>query len=205
MTIGDITKTEDCERIVAKTIEYFGRIDVLVNNAGIIKPSNFENSTIEMLDQTFDVNVHGMIRMTRAAIQSLQGHKGCIVNISSFISYRPINDYITYCLSKTAVEQFTKNLALDLGQIGIRVNSVCPAIMGDTEFWTRPGLPLNKNPLFGGMIMKKICSMYPMQRSGLTKEVIPSIIFLISDKCSSFMTGSSLVVDGGKSMTSAQP
>lgn len=202
---GDITNEKTCQSIVDKAFEYFGRIDVLVNNAGAVSAGTFENCTLETLDSIFDINVFGLIKMTRATLPYLSGSKGCIVNVGSFTGHRPVNDYFAYCMSKTVVEHFTRCLALEVGATGVRVNSICPGILRDTNLWLRPGMGLAKNPLLGGFILKKIGPMYPLGRGSWSAEMVPSILFMISETCASFITGSSLLIDGGKNLTSAQP
>merc|ERR1711976_438407 len=201
---GDITKMEDCKRIADAASKYFGKIDVLVNNAGIVATGEFEKTPVEKLMTVFDTNVRGMFMMTKCVLPWLMATGGNIVNVSSFTAQRPVFDYFAYCLSKAAVDQFTKCLALELGSIGVRVNAVNPGIMKDTQLWSRPGMVLSKNPIFGGFILKKIGSMYPLGRSSVSDEVVPSVIFLASEACSSFITGHTLLIDGGKALTSEQ-
>ncbi|ELT96278.1 hypothetical protein CAPTEDRAFT_218914 [Capitella teleta] len=201
---GDITNMDDCKQISDETAKYFGKIDVLVNNAGVVATGEFEKTPVEKVKSVFETNVKGTFHMTKTTLPWLLATKGNIVNVSSFTAQRPVNDYFAYCLSKSALDQMTKNLALELGPVGIRVNVVNPGIMRDTNLWSRPGMPLYKMPIFGGFILKKIGPMYPLGRGSLSDEVVPAILFLSSDTCSSFITGHSLMIDGGKALTSEQ-
>lgn len=199
---AELTNEADCDKVVDEAIKKYGTINVLINNAGIVKTGSFATCTLEDLDEALNINTRAMFVMTKKVLPYLNGTKGCIVNVSSFTAQRPINDYLAYCLSKTAVDQFTRNLALELGQINIRVNSVNPAIIRDTNLWLRPGLPLHKAKIFGAFILKKIGPMYPMHRPSTTDEIVPAILFFSSEKCSSFITGTNLLIDGGKALTS---
>jgi len=190
--MGDITKQEVREKLINETIQQFGRLDVLVNNAGLAVPVEFGESKIEIYDQIFDVNVRSLIILTQLALPHLIKSNGNIVNVSSVASVKIFPMMTYYCMSKAALDHFTRCLAVDLGPKGVRVNSVNPGAIAGTELATRHGS--------GGeqikAILKHLEQIYPLRRIGTVDEIADAILFLASDKAQ-FITGVNFVVDGG--------
>lgn len=156
--IADVTK--DSDRIVDETIEHFGKLDVLVNNAGIGIHDNVTEANLSEFDRVFDTNIRSIIKLTKLCIPHLEKTKGNIVNISSVAGIRVFPNFMTYCMSKAALDQFTKCSALDLAP-NIRVNSVNPAAIR-TGFLEAMGVPADKaNERFG-----ELGSKYPVGRAG---------------------------------------
>lgn len=119
--------TTDGERIVQETLKHFGQIDVLVNNAGVAIRDNVAEINMSEFDRLFNINVRSIITLSKLCVPHLEKTKGSIVNISSVCGLMPVENCLSYCMSKSAVNQFTKCSALDLAPKGIRVNAVNPA------------------------------------------------------------------------------
>jgi NAD(P)-dependent dehydrogenase (short-subunit alcohol dehydrogenase family) len=189
---GDIGSKEFCEQAVRQTIDAFGRLDVLVNNAGEQHPDkDVRDITEEQLRRTFQTNIFGMFFMTQAARPHLK--KGAsIINCTSVTMYKGSPDLLDYSSTKGAITAFTRSLAKNLVKDGIRVNAVAPG-----PIWT----PLNP---FGGQPpedVKDFGKDSPMGRPGQPNEVAPSFLFLACDDAS-YMTGQVLHPDGGESTSS---
>ncbi len=189
---GDVTKAEDCRRAVEESIHQFGRLDILVNCAGIIyRNRTVEQTTEEEWDATFDVNVKGTYLMCRYALPILRERKGCVVNLSSYVGLVGFRGASAYAASKAAIINFTRSMALDHAREGVRVNAVCPGSV-DTEMihaaWEKFGDVEEARRLWS--------EKHPVGRIAQPEEVAQTILFLASDDAS-FITGTALVVDGG--------
>jgi cyclopentanol dehydrogenase len=184
----DVTNEADWNAAVGQIIERAGRIDVLINNAGILILKPVQDTTNEDWDRIFDVNARSVFIGTRAVIPFMQkAGKGNIVNISSIYGLVGAPDASAYEASKGAVRMFTKSCAVDLAPFNIRVNSVHPGVI-ETQM-TRDLLadPIIRPALLGPTLLKR-----PAQPI----EVSQAVLFLASDE-SSFVHGAELVVDGG--------
>ncbi|TDC42873.1 SDR family oxidoreductase [Micromonospora sp. KC213] len=185
---ADVSVPEDAERLVATALETYGRLDVLVNNAGttrVIPHGDLGAATVEVWRHILDVNVLGAWQMSTAAARHLResGH-GCIVNISSVAGSRPVGSSIPYAVSKAALDHMTRLLAKALGP-EIRVNAVAPAL---TETpWTRD------DPFFQD-IAEKVRQGTPLRRVGTAEDVAEAVIALLRAR---HVTGAVLPVDGG--------
>ncbi|MFD1452340.1 MULTISPECIES: SDR family NAD(P)-dependent oxidoreductase [Oceanobacillus] len=182
----DVTKAEDWEKVVRETEEAFGPINVLINNAGIdISEIDLEDYPEETYRKVIDVNqVSVFLGMKHAAPSMKKTKEGSIVNISSLAGIIGAYKKGAYTASKFAVRGMTKSAALELGEFGIRVNSVHPGFI--------------RTPMTEHLINDELVSMFPLRRAGEPEEVTNLVIFLASDE-SSYMTGSELVIDGGLS------
>jgi cyclopentanol dehydrogenase len=184
----DVTNEADWNAAVGQIIERAGRIDVLINNAGILILKPVQDTTNEDWDRIFDVNARSVFIGTRAVIPFMQkAGKGNIVNISSIYGLVGAPDASAYEASKGAVRMFSKSCAVDLAPFNIRVNSVHPGVI-ETQM-TRDLLadPIIRPALLGPTLLKR-----PAQPI----EVSQAVLFLASDE-SSFVHGAELVVDGG--------
>lgn len=123
---GDITKEADTESILKKTIEKFGKLDVLINNAGILESGSIENTSLEQFDRLMNTNVRSIYHLTMLAVPHLVKTQGNIVNVSSVNGIRSFPGVLAYNISKTAVDQFTRCVALELAAKNVRCNSVNP-------------------------------------------------------------------------------
>lgn len=127
--VGDITDNKVRDRIVSECLKKFGKIDVLINNEGISKPCNIFNLNLEDYDMVMNVNARSVISLTQKCLASIIENKGCIVNVSSILSTLGVPGSLFYCMSKGALDQFTRCLALELASKQVRVNSVNPAMI----------------------------------------------------------------------------
>ena len=185
---ADIRRVDDCEKIISQTVEIFGGVNVLINNAGIYHEGAITSTDEKIFDDIFATNVKGTFFMTRAAVDELIKTHGAIVNVASDAGLRGNYFCAAYSASKGAIVAFTKSLALELASFSIRVNCVAP---GDIL----TPLTLNQLKNSGGTV-EELAKFYPLGRIGTPQEVAAAIYFLASD-AASFITGAVLSVDGG--------
>jgi NAD(P)-dependent dehydrogenase (short-subunit alcohol dehydrogenase family) len=189
---ADVGVESDVLNLFAQIDAHFGRLDVLVNNAAILRQKSFRDTQVAELEKLFAVNVIGSFICAREAIKRMSkldgGNGGAIVNVSSIAArFGSPFEYIDYAASKGAIDTFTMGLAKELVADGIRVNSVRPGII-NTELHAKGGEP--------GRI-DRIAPTIPMQRAGDANEVANAILWLASDEAS-YITGSLLDVSGGR-------
>jgi NAD(P)-dependent dehydrogenase (short-subunit alcohol dehydrogenase family) len=189
---GDLGSRDFCFRAVQQVVDAFGRLDVLINNAGEQHPDEkIEDITEEQLRRTFQTNIYSMFFMVQAAMPHLKSG-AAIVNCTSETMYKGAPILLDYSATKGAITAFTRSLAKNLVEQGIRVNAVAPG-----PIWT----PLNP---FGGQPPEKMPEFgknTPMKRPGQPNEVAPSFLFLACDDAS-YMTGQVLHPDGGDTTAS---
>ncbi|ODM90836.1 2-(R)-hydroxypropyl-CoM dehydrogenase [Orchesella cincta] len=126
---ADLENVDECKKVVSKTVDKFGQLDVLVNAAGILTSGGIENLSLEDYDKQMNVNARALFVTTQAAVPHLKITKGSIVNVSSVTGLRAFPGVLSYCMSKGAVDQLTRCVALDLAEYGIRCNSVNPGVI----------------------------------------------------------------------------
>jgi 3-oxoacyl-[acyl-carrier protein] reductase len=183
---ADVSKAEDAERFVKDAAKRWGRIDVLVNNAGVAREGVIGLFADEALDQVVDLNLKGTVYVTRAASRvMLRQRSGSIVNISSIVGLSGYRGLSVYGATKAALDGFTRALARELGSRGITVNSVAPGYLR-TEM--SHGLDLGQ--------LDQIERRTPLGRLGEPSDVARAVLFL-SDPENRFVTGQVVVVDGG--------
>lgn len=189
---GNVSIRSDVERAVSEAVKSFGRIDVLVNNAGIYPRKSFIDLTDEELDNVFNVNFRGTYLFARLSVpQMIARRHGRIINIASVSGpIFGVSGWTHYCASKAAVVGFTKALALELAPYGITVNAVAP---GPTE---TPGAVEASSAESKPMSHPGI----PLGRLGRPEDIASVVAFLASDEAS-YITGQLIVVDGGYSIT----
>ena len=184
---GDLADSGFCEQAAARVMDRFGRIDILVNNAGEQHPAqDITEISEDQLVRTFQTNVFGMFHLTRAVRPHL-GEGAAIINCTSVTSFKGSDELVDYSSTKGAITAFTRALAAQLADKGIRVNAVAPG-----PIWT----PLNP---FGGASPEKLKDFgknTPMGRPGQPNEVAPSFLFLACEDAS-YMTGQVLHPNGG--------
>ncbi|PIC76241.1 NAD(P)-dependent oxidoreductase [Sporosarcina sp. P19] len=182
----DISSDQNCKQLIRQVIEDFGELNILVNNAGKQFPQkSIEDITEEQLKETFETNFFGLFFMSKAAITHMK--KGdCIVNTSSITAYNGSPGLLDYSATKGAITSFTRSLALNLSDKGIRVNAVAPG-----PIWT-PLIPAT----FDAKTVDEHGADTPMKRRGQPAENAPAYVFLASQD-SSYMTGQTIHVDGG--------
>lgn len=189
--VVNVTAKESVDAMVQAVLEAYGRIDVLINNAGISQKVTVEDMTIEDMRRIFEVNMYGLFLCTQACMKPMRQAKyGRIVNLSSVSGKRGGGVFggAHYSASKAAVLGFSKNLSREISAEGITINSVCPGLI-NTEIWK--SLPKAD--------ADKIIDGIPMGRPGETQEVADTILFLAS-KEASYITGEEIDVNGGSHM-----
>ena len=186
----DVAQEQQVKRLIARTLEQFGRLDFAFNNAGIEQaPTPFLEQTMETYDQVMDINVKGVWLSMKYEIPAmLKSGGGSIVNTASGLGVIGMPGIEIYVASKHAVIGLTKSAALEFGKQGIRVNAVLPAAI-DTEMFQRFAGE-------GAEFRTQVTALHPIGRIGKSEEIADAAIWLSSSK-SSFVTGHSLLVDGG--------
>ena len=187
----DVSKKEDVDEMVRKTLENFGKIDILVNNAGICQFKPFLELTEEEWNKTLNINLKGYFLCAQAAAKEMAKRKsGVIVNVASIAMGQVgvgFQNLAHYSASKGGIVAMTETLALELGPLGIRVNAVAPGMI-DT--------PMIESMKQDPKTMEETLARVPLHRAGKPEEVSNLVLFLASDE-SSYMTGSTVVIDGG--------
>lgn len=190
----DVTKAAQVEALVARTREAFGRVDLLVNNAGVVHFGPLEEIDEARWDFVYAVNVKGPYLVSRAALGELAKTQGAIVNIASVAGKRGYAAGSLYCSSKFAVVGFTQALAQELGPRGIRVNAVCPGILA-THMWTHhlASEARGGRAAYDAMVKQSI----PLGREQTPADIASAVLYLAT---SPNVTGVSLNVAGGMEM-----
>jgi glucose 1-dehydrogenase len=186
---ADVSKEADILSMFANVIKEFGRLDVLVNNAGIQKAGASHEIDTEDFNKVIDVNLKGAYLCAREAIKQFlnQGGKGTIINVSSVHEIIPRPQYVSYSISKGGMRNLTRTLALEYARLGIRVNAIAPGatVTPINEAWTND--PEKK---------ASVESHIPMGRAGTSEEMAAAVAFLCSDEAA-YITGQTLFIDGG--------
>ncbi|TQF27970.1 3-oxoacyl-ACP reductase [Bradyrhizobium sp. UNPF46] len=186
--LGDVSDAADCRRAVAEAVRGLGHVDVLVNNAGILRLATIDELTTETWDQTFAVNTRGVFQMTQALVPHMKERKyGRIVNIASLAARTGGQGQSHYAASKSAVVGFTRVSSMEFGGFGITVNAVCPGII-----MTEMGMNNLRDPERVAYFEK----VTDLHRLGQPEDVVGPVAFFASDD-SAFVTGQALNVDGG--------
>ncbi|HAU0263645.1 TPA: acetoacetyl-CoA reductase [Legionella pneumophila] len=186
---GDIAQYSDCEKITSLVMERYGRIDVLVNNAGITKDCSLRKMTPQQWQQVLDANLTSVFNMTRNVVPvMLERGYGRIISISSINGRKGQFGQCNYASTKAALFGFTKSLALEVASKGITVNTVSPGYI--------------ETPMLAALkedVLNSIISSIPVGRLGYPKEIADAVAFLASPE-SGFITGANLDVNGGQYM-----
>jgi NAD(P)-dependent dehydrogenase (short-subunit alcohol dehydrogenase family) len=192
---ADLMKQGDRGGVVPACVKRFGRLDVLVNAAGIIGSGTLAETSRAKWDEMLEINLHATVELTRAAIPHLEASKGCIVNVSSVAGIRAFPGIAAYAVSKAAVDQLTRCVALELGPRGVRVNAVSPGVVV-TELHRRGYMDERAYAAF----LEHSKSTHPLGRVGEAAEVAEAICFLASPRAA-WLTGVNMPVDGGRAQT----
>ena len=189
---GELTASEDCDELVTDTIDEFGRLDCLVNNAGVIVRANVTDTSDEDWRYTMGINLDAPFFLSRAALPHLLQAGGSIVNIASEWGLRGGERAAAYCASKGAIIQLSKAMAIDHARDGLRVNAVCP---GDID---TPMLASEADDSDVDLddYLEQAAESSPNGRIGTPEEVAALILFLASDNAT-HITGTAIPIDGG--------
>jgi NAD(P)-dependent dehydrogenase (short-subunit alcohol dehydrogenase family) len=196
---ADVANEADVKGMVDKTVEWFGRVDCLINNAGIPAPMiSITETDAAAIDQVLAVNVRGVILgVKHAARVMLQTGSGSIVNIGSVAGHRGGLSAHVYTASKGAVSAFTRSAAAELGEKGIRVNCISPGAIVTGIFGKNAGLEGPKADKVAGLVKQTFATLQPIPRAGMPDDIAQAAVFLASD-ASSFVNGQDIVIDGGQ-------
>jgi glucose 1-dehydrogenase len=191
---ADVSKPEGMQTLVAGAVQRYGRIDIMVNNAGIEEQHPFLEMPLEVYEKTIAVNLTGTWLGCQIAAQQMvkQQRGGRIINISSIHEDVTMPTNAAYCASKGAIRMLTRTIAVELAQYGITVNDVCPGAIR-----TPIDASIEQDP----EKMKALLSEIPMRRMGRPEEVAQMCVYLASEDAA-YVTGASFVIDGGMSKQS---
>lgn len=184
---ADVSK--DAKKIIDQTIKTFGRLDVLINNAGIVRRDTASTVNLDEYDSMFATNCRGVVELTKLSVPYLEKTKGNIINVSSIAGIMCHMRQISYCMTKAALDMYTKCASLELAPKGIRVNSLNPG-MTKTPILDTMGVDV---PEF----IEETRKLYPIGRVGEVADTSEALLFLASEKAS-FVTGVLFPVDGGR-------
>jgi len=189
---GDVSGSEFCNELVTQTFSLLGKLDIVVNSAGVIYLADVETTTDQQWLHTFDVNVHGMFYVCRAAITRMKNSGGVILNIASDAGLSASSDLTAYCASKGAAIQMSRAMAKDYGKYDIRVIPICPGDVDTSmlrgEFGDR-GIDVDTG-------LRLSAESVPINKVCRAEDVAQLILFAASDSAR-YMTGFPLVMDGG--------
>jgi glucose 1-dehydrogenase len=186
---ADVAQVGDVRRLVDQAVAEMGRLDILVNNAGVETHAAFWDVAESDYDKVLGVNLKGPFFATQAMVRHLRETRrpGRIVNISSVHEELPFPNFAAYCASKGGLKMLTRNLAVELGPLGITINSVAPGAIAT---------PINTALLNDPVKLRSLTEQIPLARLGTTDDVTGVAVFLASDEAA-YVTGSTYVVDGG--------
>lgn len=183
---GDLSKADECERVVEEAASSLGGLDVLVNNAGVTRALDFLETDEAAYDEMFDLNMKGYFFCARRAVPfMLEAGRGSIVNITSIHGFAGFPRHAAYAATKGAINAFTRELAVELADRGVRVNAIGPGLIEVPRYFDTPDYTTE----FGNTLV-------PAGRIGYPKDVAPTAAFLASD-AADFITGQVVYVDGG--------
>lgn len=195
---ADLSETEQIERVASEIVSDYGRIDTLVNAAGIIGNGTIESTSAEEFDAMMHINLRQVFLLTQICTPYLIQAKGSIVNVSSVAGTRAFPNLLAYCVSKAAVDQFTRCVSLDLAEKGVRVNAVNPGVV-ISNLHRRGGMEQAAYENF----LEHSKATHPLGRVGTPEEVAGLIHFLASDQAG-WITGATYNIDGGRAETCAR-
>lgn len=186
---ADLGVVSDVRRMIAEGIQHFGKLDILVNNAGLEKNASFWEVTESDYDSVVNVNMKGVFFATQALVQHLMETKrpGKIINISSVHEELPFPHFTSYCASKGGVKMMMRNLAVELGPLGITINNIAPGAIET---------PINAKLLNDPEKLSAVINNIPLGRLGQPSDVASLVAFLASPDAD-YVTGTTLFVDGG--------
>lgn len=189
--VADVTKREDVKRMESKIKDEYGRLDILINNAGWAPVHSLEDVDMDEYDRCFNINTRSVVELTTTLLPLIRESKGNIVNVDSAAVYNPMPTMSIYAGAKAAVEMFTRAWAKDLARYGVRVNSVNPGAI-----WTPIYEKTDLSPEDNKKHLENVQKGMPLGRFGRPEEAANVIVFLASE-AASYVTGCSYGVTGG--------
>uniref|UniRef100_A0A2A4ITT1 Uncharacterized protein n=1 Tax=Heliothis virescens TaxID=7102 RepID=A0A2A4ITT1_HELVI len=190
--VADVSKDEDAKRIVDETVRVFGKLDILINNAGIGQTASIQSeNAMAVFDKVMSTNLRSVVYLTHLAAPHLVKTKGNIVNISSIAALQVLQNVFSYCTSKAGLDHFTRAVALELASSGVRVNTVNPGPVL-TDIIENMGATKEQQ----AAMFKQMENGTPLKRISVPEEIGDLVLFLASDKAKA-ITGSSFVTDNG--------
>jgi 3-oxoacyl-[acyl-carrier protein] reductase len=186
---ADVSKQQDISRLFAETKAAYGKLDVLVNNAGVYEFAPLESVTAEQFHHLFDLNVLGLLLVTKEAVKLIGPEGGSIINVSSVVGQIPIATASVYSATKAAVDAISASLSIELGPKRIRVNSLNPGMV-ETE-------GLHSAGIAGSEFRKSVESQTPLGRIGRPEDIARAAVFFASED-SGWVTGQTLILSGGQ-------
>jgi len=195
---ADLVAADAPGRVVAAALARFGRLDVLVNAAGIIGSGTLETTDDGAWDTMFEVNLRAPFRLMREAAPHLAATRGAIVNVSSVTGLRAFPGVLAYCASKAGLDHLTRCAALELAPRGVRVNAVNPGVVV-TNLHRRAGMSEEQYAAF----LERSRETHPLGRPGQPADVAELVVFLSSPDAD-WLTGETIPVDGGRHLTCAR-
>jgi 3-oxoacyl-[acyl-carrier protein] reductase len=189
----DIASPQEIDRLVDEVLADFGRLDALINNAGIVKQAPIEAASLADIEVVLRTNLLGTILMTQRCAPALREAHGAIVNLSSTLSHLPQPNQSPYIATKGGIEAFTRAMAVELSADGVRVNAVCPAIVRSDILMTAMGIDQHTNDA----MMDERSGDYLLGRVGEPEDVAGIVAFLASSRAV-WITGQTILVDGGR-------
>jgi NAD(P)-dependent dehydrogenase (short-subunit alcohol dehydrogenase family) len=194
----DLLDETAVDRIIQMTRDHFGRIDVLVNNAGVIDNGTIENTDLEAWNRMMQLNVTVPFRLIQTALPALEATQGCVVNVSSVAGLRSFPGILAYCVSKAGIDQLTRCAALEVAGKGIRINAVNPGVVR-TNLHRAGGMDKDRYDEF----VEHSRTTHPIGRVGEPEEVAELIYYLASPRAG-WITGVTYSIDGGRAQTCAR-
>jgi NAD(P)-dependent dehydrogenase (short-subunit alcohol dehydrogenase family) len=192
--VGELEGSDDCDELIADTIDEFGDLDCLVNSAGILPHGDAVNTSDEDWRDTLTINLDVPFFLSRAALPHLVKAEGSIVNISSFWGLHAGNNVVAYCVSKAALNMLTKAMARDAAPDGVRVNSICPGGV-DTPMLAAGAETTGQEV---DEFLDMVASSSPNGKISAPEDVAALALFLASDAATQ-ITGTAIPIDGGLS------
>lgn len=196
--LADVREITQVEKLVNDTVDAFGKIDILINAAGILLNGTIEDTTLEDWDKVMNINLRSVFFMMQKCVPHIEKTKGNIVNVSSVAGTRAFPNVLAYCVSKAAIDQLTRCSALELAPKNIRVNAVNPGVVA-TNLHKRGGMEDEDYKNF----LENSKKTHPLGRVGEASEVAELIYYLASKKAA-WITGATYSIDGGRAETCAR-
>ena len=185
---GDLTHSNDLDNLVSRTLNAFGKIDIVINNGGIFTGSSIHETNNEEWDAVMNTNINSVFQLTKKVLPHMIERKaGIFVHIASILGLVAAPGVAAYNVSKGALHQFNRSIAMEYGSLGIRSNAVCPGLV-KTE--------MTEELMKDEKLMLEWSKDYPIGRFGIPEDIANACLYLASDE-SSFVTGAALPVDGG--------